>query len=507
VSSKGEFLTACRGYAVSPGLSEAGHPLMDAFNSDSHSQKESDGKNDSGVESVTGMFSGQPRTPSQSAPLPGISFHSEPPNKTSQNPQPDHQPGEFTQFFQSVTPAGDPVPATPVKPTLPERRLATADERSPAVTDLSRVFTQLAKPQPRPSAAPPPGEFTQLMDSFSSGSASRPQAPPPSNPQPFRIQPESAGSGISPATQATNAEGSSSGSFTNYFQSVSTPVTKPESSSSPSQLRGNTAPSGRDAPPAPENVNRTDSRDALTQIFAGVSDPPVQASRSFFGAPEPASYRHGEGGDFTKLFEALSEAPAAADRLQFSSQPLAPSKAPGQEPPMQPDPGGFTRLMSALGQNPQPMEAAIPEPIPAPSPLPPQGPSEFTRILSPSLKSERQEAALQADSPQGIGPASLRAAAAPLAAALPLQALPAAPFAPPAMHGSMPPSVLPPLQSHAPPLASPLLPKPTAQGPAPTKVLPVPKNKLQELLPILLVINAFLMLLVVILAIFLLRRH
>jgi hypothetical protein len=519
---------------------------MDAFKSDSYSQESSGGKHDRGPESVTGMFSAQPRTQSESPSLPEIevSFHGEPPTKASAGGQllvpPDLQPGEFTQFFQPLAVTSAPAaegqntgraatPATPVKTPLPGRRLVASDERSPAATDISRVFTQLAKPQQRQPAASP-GEFMQMMESFRSEPASRAQvaSPIPPNQQPFLAQPKYGSSEISSIAQATNAEVSGSDSFTNFFRAISKPVTEVKTSSS-DQQRGDPAPTLLNAPQAPEDVNRAASRDASTRIFASASIPPFpQAPLSLSRASEPKYNPHGEAelpfpsvppsvrdsqsrpGGFTKLFEALSEDPAADGGLPFSAQPLPSSKAPGQQPPMQAGPGGFTRLMSALGQNQQPIEGTFPEPTRAPSVVPaPQGPSEFTRIISSSALGQKQEPGSQIDS-QASRQASLSSAGAPAAPGLPLQAPSAAQFATPVMHGLVPPPLKPAPQPQAAAAhVSPSLPTPSSAVPnlAPPKVPPAPTTKLQEWLPILLVVNAFLLLLVVVLVVFLLRRH
>jgi hypothetical protein len=220
-------------------------------------------------------------------------------------------------------------------------------------------------------------------------------------------------------------------------------------------------------------------------------------------APEPRSTTPPSAspasGGFTQLFGSLSSAesvrsapptpPSGRVPLAQENEPFFPREGPAANrqrtvdtAPLQAGPGEFTRLMQTLSAEPEP---TAPPPAPAERVAPPpSGPGEFTRVISQSALRDAAPASGSAGGP-AAAPPSRPAAGPPL---------------PPA------PSSFPPLP-HPPSLAGmphfPMAPPPSP--PPPAVAAPAP-GKLHKYLPLLLVCNAFLLLLVILAVIFLLTR-
>jgi hypothetical protein len=173
--------------------------------------------------------------------------------------------------------------------------------------------------------------------------------------------------------------------------------------------------------------------------------------------------------------------------MQESSGPLAGAAAGGTSShEFLAGPGEFTRLMKGLSGGAPPEEAALPgferaDPPPLPKPVP-QEAGDYTRIISGSILRQAQPAPPQ--------PASVSNAAAPG----PLSGLPPLPH---------------PLMPAAPPVAQvPQVPHvphvPHVPTPPPLPVVQ-PKGKLERYLPLLLILNAFLLAVLILLVAFSLR--
>jgi hypothetical protein len=190
-----------------------------------------------------------------------------------------------------------------------------------------------------------------------------------------------------------------------------------------------------------------------------------------------------ESAGVTQLFRALSpENELPANRFG----------EPGPLPAMPPAnaPGSITMLIQRLTEEDlQSSAVASPPPAAGSGMAGASEPGEFTRIMSRGPAS--------APAAQG-GPAEKAAAPAPVVfpvAPLPVAPVFAAPAAPAFAAPAIPAVAVPPLQ--APPIPAPM---PVAStGP--------PQSKLQQMMPMLLVLNAFLLVILIVLVVFLLKTR
>jgi hypothetical protein len=203
-------------------------------------------------------------------------------------------------------------------------------------------------------------------------------------------------------------------------------------------------------------------------------------------------------GEFTRLFRNLKR---EGSRTSLNEEVLSPNGAAAVS-----QKGGFTQLLRTLSVEEQ--EAALPaEEHPAASPYaagePVSGePGEFTRIVSGSLLREAQGRTLPA-LPLRTLPASFQAAEI---------AVPSP--APASLAGTPPPSpvsapILTPEQVVAPPAvvpAAPALPAAPAAGPG-NRIQPEPPGNLQRYVPLLLIVNLFVMVLLLIAVVVLLLHR
>lgn len=383
---------------------------------------------------------------------------------------PQASAGEFTRMFQAAA-TSQPAPPTPqaVQPPAP-----------PA--------------EPKHSAAPAPSEFTRIFlkthDPLPSQPARAiPDAPPatPSIPDAPRAK------GFSSPGASDSA--SAAGSFTQFFQ------TRP---SAPAPAPVPHAPVYSAPTPAPVVPKPPEE-------FKWPSEPAYRAGDSSAGQGTPSS------SSATGLLSSLvSPGQHPIDRQPAPYEPL-PSFAPA--PPAastSAEPGSVTRLIQRLSESVQvspPVEqqespSAFAE---APLPVVDSGPGEFTRMISgiamqDAIKAAPQQAAAPpAPAPQFAVPVAVPQ---PVMPHMPMPASPAAaqPFH---MAASAAPPVMPHMPVHA--AAQPAMQAPKIELPhvAPPKlqpvVIPAPKSKLQEMLPMLLVVNTFLLIVLILVVIFALK--
>jgi hypothetical protein len=225
---------------------------------------------------------------------------------------------------------------------------------------------------------------------------------------------------------------------------------------------------------------------SFTQLFQTAAPAPAAAVRPFTplsngteaawssNLDSPPSKDAMESAGATQLFRALSaENEPPANRFgERSPQPAVPASSAPESITML-----MQRLTEDLQSSPSPLPASGPEPVRV------SEPGEFTRIMSGGSAS--------AATGQG-GPAEKVAAPAPAVFPIPVAPLQPAPvFAAPAV-----PAIAVP-KPQAPPI------------PAPKVVASAdpPQSKLQQMMPMLLVLNAFLLVVLILLVVFLLKSR
>lgn len=426
------------------------------------------------------------------------------------------KPGDVTRMLEELKALTgavvEPLKPTPPKPAGPP----VAAELKPG--EFTRIFRQLPTPQPKSAPAAPvvaavpapeqagqepkSGEFTQFFKkSVATGGASSgvaasgsPAAPAPAWPESF-------------AADAPQKTPDAPGSFTQMFRTLS--------------ASENAAPAASAAVPAPASppvqvapANSSSGPGAFTQMFQTLSpnaeqprsaalppmgEPlkpvaPVHSAPPVFSAPPSSSTLSGRSnqGGFTQLFESLSPSGAPVQQAPFSPAPLPSTPAAS---PIVGGSGEFTRLMHSLsepavaGPVAPPMGPPMGAPVAQPQAMPQSGfqsgPGEYTRIISGSAMREAG------------GGAAFPPMAPPVAA-------PPAAFAPPVAMKA--PSFAPPAGAHPPAPAGFGMPQGFAPPAAPAPA-PAPQGKLQQYLPLILVLNGALLLIVVIVLVFALRHH
>ncbi|HEX4320616.1 MAG TPA: hypothetical protein VHZ52_06915 [Acidobacteriaceae bacterium] len=421
--------------------------------------------------SATGMFlrafdsgSDASQEPAASKPAPAVP-------SVPASGQPSSQPGEFTQMFQAMNSPAAPAPAQP-------------------------SYTAPAAPRPEPPAvpAPPPpgpgvgsgtgpGEFTRIFVSGPSPAkeqaareAIRPVAESPAPPaaSPARMK------GFS--TPGISGSASAEGSFTQFFKA--TPAATPAPAAPPVQAY---TPAPAQAPFAPAPAKEWEPEPSFSAGSSPLDSAPASAA-----------------GSATGLLSSLSSpsapvAPRVPEPAPYRAEPL-PSYTPAPPPAESStvDSGGVTKLIQRLSQvqkeaPPEPVfQAATPPPPPAFS----SGPGEFTRMISGAA------AKAAVTGPPPPAPAATPAAPAfPAAPPLPAMPAPAAPAAHmPAFHAPAAPAPAPAAapKFEAPKFVPPKVELPKIAPPA----LAAPKGKLEAMVPILLVVNTFLLVVILLVVIF-----
>ena len=383
-------------------------------------------------------------------------------------------------------------------------------------------------PSPTSSAsgASGPGEFTQMFKAMET----RPSPPSVSQPP-----------AATPIAQAALSQ--SAGEFTRIFVADSTPSTEhrspeqgartvveppliPSPASNPSRMKGFSTPGVSDSASAEGSFTQffkaTPAAPASTPPPAPPAPSPVQSYRPPTPAPPPPMaekpwQREPEFGSITKPADAPPSSPSATGLLSALSSPggSSSSSRPPEVTPYRPEPlpsytppppaqssameaGSVTQLIQRLSQVPRETPSAPITPVTA-APTPPPvsssfgEPGEFTRMIS----GDTVKAAL------GTAPATAPAAATPPTPA---------PTAPPPI--AMPHLAVP-AMPHAPAIAPPAMPAPKAAAPPKIEVPKIappaapasaaPKGKLEAMVPILLVVNTFLLVVLLVVVIFALK--
>lgn len=359
------------------------------------------------------------------------------------------EPGAFTQMFQSMN-----APQAPLRPP--------SAPGAPGPGEFTRVFSSMnaeppadpatepeVAPAPPPPSASGPGDFSRMFQTLNSGSPARESAPP--------------------ATQIEKPQSAAPGAFTQSFFGTAPPARQPDSfrplPPEPAQESGFSFTQA--SPPSPEPS--LPAQGGFTQLLQALNRETAAKAPESILPPPPISSPAPAAGGFTQLLRSLSEQPASLS----ASPAMAP---PAPQPPVAPIP--------ALPVVPSFTAQAVAPPVlprtPAPQPTP-SGPGEFTRVISGSALRDLQ--------------------ASPAATPAPAAAPPARPgWAPPPM--PPPPAAAPPAPAphFAPPAFAFQPPAAPAPPPAP------PPGILQKYLPLILIVNVFLMLAIVLILIFVLHH-
>jgi hypothetical protein len=310
-------------------------------------------------------------------------------------------------------------------------------------------------PQARSSHSPPqePGEFTRIFVAAATSPGLRPapktpDAAPSAPPAPPRMR------GFS--TPGTSDSASADGSFTQLFRTPSLPP-------SPSPLQPFT--------PLPS---------ALPQA----TEPAWPQSSE----PVPNGDRMAPGG-LTQLFRSLSEESETPSNRIGESPLVGYPASPAQ--PRAGDPASVTGLIRRLTEDPQ--QSAAPTP-PTPLAAAPAGlsgpPGEFTRIMAGGAANPASAAG------PGVAAGNF---ATPVPPTLVFPSAPVPAFAAPQLPAPPAPVFA------APPV--PALAVPPAQPPKAAQSAAPQKSKLQQMLPMLLVLNAFLVVVLILLLVFALKSR
>ena len=314
-----------------------------------------------------------------------------------------------------------------------------------------------------PKSTPAPGEFTrifvqQVNPPLAAASRPVPEPPPPAHPAPSPSRMK----GFS--TPGVSDSASGEGGFTQFFQA------RPPAAPPPARVQTFSPPAPLAAPPSEE--------------FKWPVEPNANAGHKAVGSVEPST-------GVTGLFASLGAAPQQqAPTNPWSAEPLPSHSAAHLDETPVTDSGSVTRLIQRLSQGARtapPIETSQP---PAETIDPPvtsaSEPGEFTRIISGAAIRTAVSAPAPPRPPQGAAPPL------PAPISVPHPAVP---------HPAVPPAPLPVV---APPhIQAPQIQTPQAVAPksAPPPIA-APKSKLQEMLPILLVVNTFLLIVLIVVVIF-----
>jgi hypothetical protein len=367
--------------------------------------------------------------------------------------------GEFTAIFGHGSPAGTPAPPSPPKPVPSE--------------DLPPSWQEQAPP-----ANQGQGEFTRI---FVKG------APTPSKPVAKISEPAS--EAVPPRAKGFSSPGisdaaSAQASFSQFFKPISKADAAPAEPAKP--------PSPPAFRPGPSRANSTPDPFSMDSSFA----PPAREPST--PAQDPQS--------ITSLIQALSSQASAvagarasetAPYRQESPAPFQPVAKPSA--PSEFESGGVTQFIQRLAEMPPAPVAETPPVVPVREQD--SGPGEYTRIIAAPTRPIANPPAAPAVSPAPApsAPPLTPAFVRPVIPAMP--AVPAIPTTPSvAAHAASYPSPMAAMQPPAIPV--PHLPP----VPAPPAVA-APKGKLEALVPMLLVVNTFLLVVILVVMIFLIKAR
>lgn len=424
-------------------------------------------------------------------------------------------PGEFTRVFQAVTPPAttssararplDVSTASPASSQMPPEPSLSTEEKA---GEFTRIFMPLPKePDPGPPSAMPvvqeslraagnlqaagipqaseTGEFTRLMRAAElMAKPPRAGGAPPAVPT---VPASTPVRGIS--TPGSNDAVSGTAGVTELFVAPPHPPAAPPDSS---PWAGKATPPGRQA---------------ATPTGAGWASGEASNASQEGGLPRRESAQEPSAGEFTQLFRALDRDRESSTPTPSTEVPLpAPSPLAGKLSDAAA--GEFTQLMQSISHErpggsrtgiPAQPQADVsvpgrsagmwPEPMPAQSAGALEESASFTRIISSSaVREEAARGTRPAAEPspaKGVAPAPVGAPMPAMPRPLETPAIPrAAAFGQPSAPAAPSPPVLP--------------------SPAP---LSTPQSKLQAYLPLLLILNAFVLAVLIVLVVFALRRH
>lgn len=351
---------------------------------------------------------------------------------------------------------------------LSEAKLGGAKLGGPWGQPLNAPSVPSSAPRPSPGEGKPvPGEFTQMFHKLEF-------APSP----PVSSAPEAR-----PSPEISRQE---PGEFTRMFvrATASMPQRPMPAVSDPAAFAPPATPrlKGFSTPGVSDSASAEGS---FTQLFQTAAPTPAAAVRPFTPLSNgteaawssnldlPPSKDAMESAGVTQLFRALSpENEPPANRFgEQSPQPAVPAASA---------PGSVTMLMQRLTEDLH--SSSSPLPASGPEPVGVSEPGEFTRIMSGG----------SASGVAGKGGPAEKAVPAPAVFPIPVAPLPPAPvFAAPAI-----PAIAVP-KPQAPPIPAPQV----VASAAP------PQSKLQQMMPMLLVLNAFLLVVLILLVVFLLKSR
>jgi len=365
--------------------------------------------------------------------------------------------GEFTAIFGTGSPAGTPAPPSPPKPVPSEALPPSWQEQAPPANQGQ-------------------GEFTRI---FVKG------APTPSKPVARTSEPAS--EAVPPRAKGFSSPGisdaaSAQASFSQFFKPISKADAAPAESAKP--------PSPPAFRPGPSRANSAPDPFSMEPSFATPAREPSAP------AQDPQS--------ITSLIQALSSqassgagarASETAPYRQESPAPFQPAAKPSA--PSEFESGGVTQFIQRLAEMPP---APVAEAPPA-TPMREQdsGPGEYTRIISAPTRPIANPPAAVSSAPAPSAPPLAPAFVRPVIPAMP--AVPAIPPTPavaphaaphPAHMAAMQPPAIP--VPHLPPVPSP-------------PAIAAPKGKLEALVPMLLVVNTFLLVVILVVMIFLIKAR
>jgi hypothetical protein len=349
----------------------------------------------------------------------------------------------------------------------------------------------LEGPAKGPAKPEPPGEFTQMFHKLEP-----PQSAPPPQSSSTSIPPQEPGDFTRMFVAAATSPG--------VRPAPATPAPAPLAPPSPPRMRGFSTPGISDSasaegsftqlfrtPPSPPQA-------PPVQPFAPLSSAPPQAEPAWPQSLDPVRNRDAMApGGLSQLFRSLSEESEPPPGRIEGSFPVRETTLPVQPPTT--NPASVTMLIQKLTEDLQQLSASTPPTPPAEAPAGLSGPGEFTRIIRGGVP----------DPASGVEPGVAAGNFAMPAA--PTLVFPSAPPAPPAPAFAAPqvPAVPPP----APVFAVPQIPAiaapqpPPAQPPKVAASAAAPQSKLQQMLPMLLVLNAFLVVVLILLLVFALKSR
>ena len=409
------------------------------------------------------------------APLPAEPKVAEPPKSA---------PGEFTKLFQAIS-AGEPQrPAAPPAPPVVQHVVPPPEPKPAPAASSQGEFTRIFLKQSDPAPAQQTPRVTPFVPPAPAAPADTPRASEPSRMKGF-------------SSPGVSDSASAAGSFTQFFQaqpSAPSPAPAPRTPEfeAPAPLPPKPPeefkwPSEPSFDTSSGSAGHGSSPSSATGLLASLATPggysaeakpqPAQPFPSFTPAPPPVAPSGSQAGSVTRLIQQLSETVPTPPPLAPPPSDMELAEAP--PPAVSTGPGEFTRMISGSAIKDATSAPAQPPahssaPAPAPIAMPPMGIN--MSVQPPVVPPMQMNVAVQANPAH---PISAHASA-------PMPQMPHA-----SVHAAQAPLQVPGIA----PLHVPV-PKVTAPAVA------APKSKLQEMLPLLLVVNTFLLIILIVVVIF-----